>query len=132
MKTVFLTSLLLVILALVGVIVLLSKNGKGSAPVASGQSNVALVDGAQVIQIRAKGGYAPRSTNAKANVPTTLNITTSGTFDCSSAIAIPSLGYRTNLPPSGVTTVTIPPQPAGTTMQGLCAMGMYNFTLNFN
>ena len=57
---------------------------------------------------------------------------TSGTFDCSSALVIPALGYRTNLPAQGVTDIEVPPQAAGTRLQGLCAMGMYSFVVNFN
>jgi hypothetical protein len=50
----------------------------------------------------------------------------------SSAVFIPSLNYRKNLQPSGVTEIEVPPQKAGTTLQGLCAMGMYNFTIKYN
>lgn len=132
MKKVFVISILLTIASLVGIIMLLSNNGTNTTTVANGQSNVSIVDSKQVIQIDAKGGYAPRNTVAKANIPTTLNLKTNGTFDCSSAVSIPSLGYRTNLPPSGVTPIEIPPQPAGTTLKGVCAMGMYNFAVNFN
>lgn len=86
----------------------------------------------QTITITAKGGYSPRNTTAKAGISTTLKIQTSGTFDCSSSLVIPSLKYRKSLPPTGETIVEIPPQKAGTTIRGLCSMGMYSFTLNFN
>lgn len=132
MKKVFVISILLTIASLTGIIMLLSNSGTSTTNVANEQTNVSVVNGKQVIQIDAKGGYAPRNTVAKANMPTTLNVKTNGTFDCSSAISIPSLGYRTNLPPSGVTPIEIPPQPAGTTIKGICAMGMYNFAVNFN
>lgn len=95
-------------------------------------NNVSIVDGKQIIEIDAKGGYNPRKTAAKADIPTVLKIKTSGTFDCSSALVIPSLGYRKNLPPSGEILVDIPLQKAGSAIQGMCAMGMYNFTLDFN
>jgi plastocyanin domain-containing protein len=131
MKKVFVISTLLTIGSVVGIILLLQNNGTSTTTVASGQSNVSVVDGKQVIQIDAKGGYAPRNTVAKANMPTTLNVQTSGTFDCSSALVIPSIKYRTNLPPSGVTPIEIPPQPAGTTLKGVCSMGMYSFAIAF-
>jgi len=95
-------------------------------------NNVSIVDGKQIITINAKGGYAPQITTAKADVPTIIKMDTRGTFDCSSALVIPSLNYRKSLPPSGETLIDVPPQKAGTKLQGLCAMGMYNFSINFN
>ncbi len=91
-----------------------------------------IVDGKQIVEINAKGGYSPRITSAKADIPTILRVNTRATFDCSSAITIPSIGYRATLPPSGVTEIEIPPQKAGSTLQGLCSMGMYNFQIRFN
>mgnify|MGYP001576208060 FL=1 len=95
-------------------------------------NNVSIVDGKQIITINAKGGYSPRVTTAKAGLPTVIKVDTQGTFDCSSALTIPSIGYQKNLPPSGVTDIEIPPQKASSKLQGLCAMGMYNFAVNFN
>ncbi len=95
-------------------------------------NNVSIVDGKQIITINAKGGYSPRVTTAKAGMPTVIKVATNGTFDCSSTITIPSIGYRSNLSPSGETLIDVPPQKAGTSMKGLCAMGMYNFSVNFN
>ena len=91
-----------------------------------------MVDGKQIIMISAKGGYSPKVTTAKADMPTVIKMDTQGTFDCSSALTIPSIGYRNNLPPSGETAIDVSPQKAGTTVRGLCAMGMYNFSINFN
>ncbi|MDQ3014310.1 MAG: cupredoxin domain-containing protein [bacterium] len=95
------------------------------------KNNVTIVDGKQIIEISAKGGYAPRITTAKANMPTVIKVNTQGTFDCSSALTIPSIGYKTNLPVSGNTDIEVPAQKAGTTLQGICSMGMYNFSVNF-
>jgi len=94
-------------------------------------TNVSIVNGKQIIAIDAKGGYSPRLTIAKAGIPTVIKMNTTGTFDCSSALVIPNLKYRENLPLSGETLIDVPPQQAGTSMQGLCAMGMYNFTITF-
>ena len=77
-----------------------------SEPVAVSQ----VVDGKQVIEIKAKGGYTPREILAKADMPTVIKVKTQGTFDCSSALVIPSLNYRSNLSPSGVTEIEVPPQ----------------------
>ncbi len=104
-----------------------NSNGVGE----SDGSNVTIVDGTQIIEITAKGGYFPRSTVAKADMPTILRVKTEGTFDCSSSISIPDLNYRANLEPSGVTKIEIPPQKSGTSFDGFCAMGMYNFEVDF-
>lgn len=100
-------------------------------PSSQESSSPVVLDGKQVIEIKAKGGYSPRSTMAKANMPTVLKVKTMGTFDCSSALTIPSIGYQKYLPASGETLIEIPPQEAGSTLQGVCAMGMYNFAVNF-
>ncbi len=89
-------------------------------------------DGKQMITIDAKGGYSPRETNAKADVPTLLQIKTKFTMDCSSSLVIPSLKFRKVLPVSGGTIIEVPPQKPGTSIRGLCSMGMYSFNLNFN
>ncbi len=130
MKKNLIISTLLTIAALVGIILLIRK-GITTESVANGSSNVSMVDGKQVIRIDAKGGYAPRMTIAHANVPTTLLVKTNGTFDCSSGVSIPSLGFRTTLPSSGDTPIEIPPQSAGKTITAVCSMGMYNFTVSF-
>lgn len=94
-------------------------------------NNVTEENGKQIVTISAKGGYLPRISEAKADMPTTLQIETNGTFDCSSVLSIPSLDYQKNLPPTGITEVDIPPQPAGSTFEGLCGMGMYRFEIAF-
>ncbi len=94
--------------------------------------NVTLEDGQQIVEINAKGGYSPKITSAQADLPTIIRIKTNGTFDCSSAVVIPSLGYRNFLLSTGLTDIPIPAQKSGTKLQGLCLMGMYNFVINFN
>ncbi len=111
---------------------LLRGNGVQTASSTNGSANVSVVDGKQVIQITAKGGYAPRLTAAKANMPTVINVQTSGTYDCSSVLTVPAVGFRRSLPASGITSIQIPPQSPGAIVKGVCAMGMYNFTVSFN
>ena len=94
-------------------------------------NNVTTEDGKQIVTISAKGGYSPRVTEAKADMPTLLRVETQGTFDCSSVLSLPSMKYQKNLPPSGVTEVELPPQKAGSTFEGLCGMGMYRFEIAF-
>lgn len=95
-------------------------------------NNVSMANGQQVIEINAKGGYSPQTSYAKADLPSTLRIRTRGTFDCSSFVVIPSIGFRDSLPQTGEKDITIPPQKAGSTLQGFCGMGMYNFKIQFN
>jgi plastocyanin domain-containing protein len=133
MNKIMLGSIAFTILAIGGIVALLRSGGTERRTTSTqAAANVAMVDGKQVIQINAKGGYAPRVTVAKANVPTVINVATNGTYDCSSALTIPAVGFRKSLPATGVTPVEIPPQKPGTTLKGICGMGMYNFAVNFN
>ena len=116
--------------ALVGGAVTLSQKSK-IATESLPENNVTIVDGKQIVSITAKGGYSPSISKAKADMPTTLRVSTNGTFDCSSALTIPSMNYEKNLPPSGITEIDIPPQKAGTTFEGLCSMGMQRFEIAF-
>lgn len=93
-------------------------------------NNVSIIDGKQVIEIKAKGGYQPRKSIAKANMPTIIRFDTSGTFDCSSSIRIPSLNISKSLPPSGSTTIELGVAKTGM-LQGSCGMGMYPFEIDF-
>lgn len=94
-------------------------------------NNVSVVDGKQIITIVAKGRYFPSKTTVQANMPTVLRVQTNGTFDCSSALTIPAIGYRANLPPSGVTDIELPAQKEGTLIRGICGMGMFDFAIQF-
>ncbi len=95
-------------------------------------NNVSFVNGKQIISVRARGGYSPRVSLARADMPTVLRMETKGTFDCSSALIIPSIDYRGYLPQAGITEIEISPQKSGTTLKGFCAMGMYSFQVKFN
>ena len=116
---------------LIGGAILFAGSGSGKATAPS-VDNVSVVGGKQIVEIGVKGGYSPKLSVAKAGIPTTLRMTTNGTFDCSAGVVIPSLSYRQNLPASGATDIEVPPQQPGTTLQGLCIMGMYHFAVQFN
>jgi P-type Cu+ transporter len=94
-------------------------------------TSVSIVDGKQVIDISAKGGYSPRVILASAGVPTTLRVVTRGTFDCSASLVIPKLNYQKFLSPTGTEEISISAEQAKGTIQGLCSMGMYNFQIEF-
>jgi sulfite exporter TauE/SafE len=103
--------------------------GAGQSETASGD-NVTIVDGVQIVEIQARGGYWPRKTVAQAGIPTVIRFNTTGTFDCSSSVRIPSLGISKILPQSGATDIEIGTQ-ATSTLQGTCGMGMYPFEVSF-
>lgn len=105
------------------------QNTNTSAEVAS-VNNVSIVDGKQIIEIQAKGGYTPRKSIAKEGIPTILRMNTSGTFDCSSSVRIPSMNLFKSLPQSGVTDIDLGTQKTGT-LNGSCGMGMYPFEIDF-
>ncbi len=121
---------------LVGGAVVLSKNNtpeNAQAPAKEEikKSNVMIEEGKQIVTISAKGGYLPKVTEVKADMPTVLRVETLNTFDCSAMLALPSMDYQKNLPPTGVTEIELPPQEAGSTFEGLCGMGMYRFEIVF-
>lgn len=93
--------------------------------------NVEVKDGVQYITINAKAGYSPRLTEAKAGIPTKLIVKTNGTYDCSSSLAIRSIGYQKILPQTGEEIIDIGTPKAGEPLQGVCGMGMYNFEVQF-
>lgn len=127
MKPVHLSLLIASILIGGAFILNLNKPSVESAPVAN---NVSIVDGQQIIDIIVKGGYTPRTSSAKAGIPTILRFHTSGTFDCSSAVRIPSMGISKNLPSTGTYDVPVSDPKAGALI-GMCGMGMYPFQVNF-
>ena len=112
---------------LIGGAFVLSKEGPESGSEAL-RNNVTVVDGKQIIEITAKGGYQPRKSVVKAGIPTILRINTMGTFDCSSSVRIPSMNISQNLPPSGVTDIDLKTLSAGV-LNGTCSMGMYPFEI---
>lgn len=92
-------------------------------------NNVTVVDGKQIVEIKVKGGYQPRVSTVKAGIPTTIRFNTSGTFDCSSAVLIPSMNISKSLPPTGATDIALGTLEPGT-LNGMCGMGMYRFQLD--
>ena len=103
------------------------QNGKQE----SGQ-NIKEEGSVQIIRILAHGGYSPRQIFAKAGAPVRIEMETRGTYDCSSVFVIPSLKYQKRLPPTGITIIDVPAQNPGTSLVGLCGMGMYSFEIKFN
>jgi plastocyanin domain-containing protein len=128
MKTTILS--IIVAVALIGGAIMLAKGPTVAQDSTMQANNVAIVDGKQIIEINAKGGYMPRKSLAKAGIPTIIRFSTNGTFDCSSAVRIPSMNISKNLPNSGITDIDIGSQDVAV-LQGTCGMGMYPFEVEF-
>jgi len=127
MKNLPLIASVLVGVLLIAGAVMLSGQGGAEEPI----QNVFMEGDTQVIEITARGGYSPRATTATAGVPTVLRLKTKGTYDCSSALVIPSLNYRGTLSATAVTEIPISGEQAQGNLEGLCSMGMYSFTVRF-
>lgn len=132
---VIMVSITVIVVGLFGIVLLLNRDKSDSADTEQVQSetpvnNVSQKDGKQIIEITAKGGYSPKKSIAKAGVPTILKFKTKGTYDCSSALTIPSLNISKNLPGTGETEIEIGSQGVGK-LAGTCSMGMYSFEIDF-
>lgn len=123
-------ALILALLLIGGAVVFSQKEKSNSVVTAEPLHNVSIVDGKQIIEITAKGGYLPEKSIAKAGIPTILRFDTSGTFDCSASVRIPSMDISKTLPQSGITDIDIGTQVAGI-FKGTCGMGMYPFEVEF-
>jgi len=123
---------IIVAVIIVGGAVLFTKNSDFSNDNKNEEqiNNVNIVDGKQIIEIRAKGGYYPRKIIAKAEIPTILKFNTDATYDCSTYLVIPSINLREVLPSSGSKEIDIGAQEAST-FKGTCSMGMYSFVIDF-
>lgn len=108
-----------------------SKNNSNTTTVEVVQ-NAEIKDGVQYITINAKGGYSPKVSTAKAEIPTKLIVKTNGTYDCSSSLVIRSIGFQKILAQTGEEIIDIGSPKAGEALQGVCGMGMYNFLINFS
>lgn len=128
------TSILFSLVIVGGAIIFVKRNPESPNNVvtqnAPNANNVSIVDGKQIIDIRAKGGYQPRKSVAKAGIPTVLRFDSKGTFDCSASVRIPSMKISQSLDFSGSTDIDIGVQKVGV-LKGSCTMGMYPFEVEF-
>ncbi len=122
------TALIIVTLGLIVVLGIIFVGGEKSS---KSVQNVEIRDGVQYVTINAKGGYSPRESVAKAGMPTKIIVKTDGTYDCSLALLIRSVGFQKILPQTGETEIDIGIPQAGVPLQGVCSMGMYSFEIDF-
>ncbi len=128
------TALAIVSAGLLIAIALLFSNGsrQGSeVDLTQPGENVTVTDGIQYVTVNARGGYSPRVSVAQAGLPTKLVVKTNGTYDCSLALVIRSLGYQKILAQTGEEVIDLGTVEAGSSLQGTCSMGMYSFSIKF-
>lgn len=128
MKTVLPATLFAILIIWVAIIA--SKNPSADKTPDEPVNNVSIVDGTQIVELDAKGGYQPRKSVAQANIPTIIRFKTDSTFDCSSSVRILSMKILRNLPSTGETDIDIGSQQPST-FRGSCGMGMYPFEIEF-
>ncbi|MCE1254305.1 MAG: sulfite exporter TauE/SafE family protein [Anaerolineae bacterium] len=84
------------------------------------------------IRINVKNsGYEPNNISAPAGRAISLVMVTDNVRSCSRAFVIPALNMGEVLPASGETVFDIPAQPAGSTLEFTCSMGMYTGVIHF-
>jgi uncharacterized protein len=122
------------IIAVVGAVLIIwlavaYSGSKSPTQVADG-SNVYLENGKQIVEIQARGGYFPGESVASSSIPTILRVKTTGTFDCSSFLVVPSMNLSRTLPQTGITDIDLGVPSIGK-LSGTCSMGMYRFAISF-
>ncbi|MSR70644.1 hypothetical protein EXS62_01230 [Candidatus Kaiserbacteria bacterium] len=124
---------IIITLALViGIGIVFLGGSKNNTETGASAQNVEIRDGVQYVTVNAKGGYSPKVSTAKAGIPTKLIVKTDGTYDCSASLVIRSVGFQKILAQTGEEVIDLGTPKAGQPLQGLCGMGMYNFSVNFN
>ena len=119
---------IIISLAIIGGALYFVPNKSASSKIADSQ-NVEIRDGIQYVTVVASGGYSPRISVVEPDIPTKLIVKTNGTYDCSAALAVRSVGFQKILEPTGEEVIDVGIIKKGGKVQGICSMGMYNFEL---
>jgi Cupredoxin-like domain len=101
-------------------------------PVIVEEGTATMLDGIQYVDITARAGYSPRTTYAQAGIPAVIRVHTSDTYDCSSTLVIPALRYESTLAATGVVEIPVSAEQAQGTLEGMCGMNMYQFSIVFS
>jgi plastocyanin domain-containing protein len=88
------TALIIITLGLIVFLGIIFSDDPKTKSVGQTIPNVEIRDGVQYVTITAKGGYIPKVSSAKADIPTKLLVNTKDTFDCSASMVIPALNYQ--------------------------------------
>lgn len=129
-KTV-LTIILVAVVIVIGMMVFRTPQSNTNDVVKNNVQNVEVRDGIQYVTINAKGGYSPRQSIAKANIPTKLIVKTNNTYDCSLSLVVKQAGFQKILSRTGEEIIDLGTKKSGEQVRGVCGMGMYNFAINF-
>lgn len=130
MNTKVIISICISIALVGGTLYLISQEQGAPATVPIGVSNVEMRDGVQYVTVTAQGGYFPNSSDIQPGIPTKLIVKTNGTYDCSASLIIRDVGYQKILPSTGEEVIDLGVPTSGQKIQGVCGMGMYNFSVN--
>lgn len=122
-------SILVSVLLIGGTLYFASDRAGFSGNEVAQSQNIEIREGVQYVTINAKGGYSPRITEIKGGLPTKLVVKTDGTYDCSAALVIRSIGFQKILQPTGEEVIDLGIPKSGDKVQGVCGMGMYNFQI---
>ena len=109
---------------------LISQEQAAPAGAQAQNNNVEIRDGVQYVTVAAQGGYFPNSSVIQPGIPTKLIVKTNGTYDCSASLVIRDVGYQKILPSTGEEIIDLGIPTSGQKIQGVCGMGMYNFSVN--
>lgn len=115
----------------IGIIFFGASKSKNNTDIGKVVQNSEIKDGIQYITVNAKGGYSPKVSRALAGIPTKLIVKTDGTYDCSAALVIRSVGFQKILAQTGEEIIDLGIPKVGQSLQGICGMGMYSFEIKF-
>lgn len=97
---------------------------KSSSVLAASDSNVQVVGGKQIVNMRVSGlGYSPSTFTVVKGVPVEWHIDGTGAQGCAQVITVPSLGITEYLPQQGEKVISFTPESTGT-IPFSCTMGM--------
>lgn len=123
-------SIILSLIIISGTIYFVSKSD--SNDLMSQVKNSEIISGIQYVTIIAKGGYSPRMSLIKPNIPTKLIIKTNGTYDCSASLTIKKINFQKILNSSGEEVIDLGILKPGEEINGICGMGMFSFNIISN
>ena len=99
---------------------------------AAQSANVSMRDGIQIIDIKASPtSYEPSVTLARANIATTLQISSARNYGCTRELQIDALQIKTMLPTDGLEALSLGKPKKHTHLDAVCSMGMYRFSIDF-
>lgn len=104
---------------------ILGLSGCQSEQMVSGETTISTDGTRQSVEIEVKHGYIPNRIKAKPNLPIEILFKRNeDPSSCAKDLIFPQQNLTVNLPNHETHSVTIPPQPPGTTVPFKCTMDM--------